>query len=306
MGGNALALKDRFRDTPVLGTAIAVQDRYNDDAAGQFAAAIAYFGFLSLFPLLLLALSAAGFVLANRPEVHEQLVQLLTRTIPGLREQLQKTLTVLQEGRAATGVVGLALLLFSGFRVIEAAAVATSRVFRVAVEENVVRKKAGALGILLVLGVLAVAGAGASSLVGIETTGPMQALFSIGGTALSIATDFALFLVAYRLLTARRGPPWEELWPGALMGSVGWTGLKVFGSTYVASQIQGSSAVYGSFAAVVGILLLLYLAARLYLYGAELNAVRWERRASAQNPTGAVNRIPPVSERGGSVDRPQA
>ncbi len=283
-----------------------MQDRYNDDAAGQFAAAIAYFGFLSLFPLLLLALSAAGFVLAKQPGTQEQLLELLARTFPGLAAELEDTLRALQAGRAATGVVGLALLLFSGLRVIDATTVATSRIFRVAVEGNLVVKKVRDLLIMLVLGPLALAGAGASSLVGVDTTGPVQALFSIGGTAVSVLTDLVLFLAAYRLLTAQRGPPWGQLWPGALLAGVGWTALKVFGSTYVASQIEGSSAVYGSFAAVVGTLLLLYLAARLYLYGAVVNAVRLERRPATPHTDEAVGSAPALPERGQAVNQPQA
>lgn len=259
-----------------------MQDRYDADAAGQFAAAIAYYGFLSLFPLVLLVLSLAGFVLAGDPAAQADVFELLTSALPGLEAQLDDTLAAVVEARATTGVVGVLLLLFSGLRVVDSATVATSRIFRVDVTAmGGLKRRLRELGALALLGTLALAGAAAGSLVGVRTGGVTQVVVSVGATVLSLGIDFVLFLVAYRLLTAAAGPGWRDLWPGALLGAVGWTALKVAGSTLVASQVAGARQVYGGLASAIGILFLLFLAARLYLYGAEWNAVRHDAAADA-------------------------
>jgi hypothetical protein len=53
----------------------------------------------------------------------------------------------------------------------------------------------------------------------------------------------------------------------------GWWVLKLAGTWYATATVERSETVYGPFAATVGVLVLLYLAARVFLYGAELNAV---------------------------------
>ncbi len=58
---------ERARETSFIGTAMIIQKRHGEHAAGQFAAANAYFGFLSLFPLLLIGLALAGFLLDTIP-----------------------------------------------------------------------------------------------------------------------------------------------------------------------------------------------------------------------------------------------
>src|SRR5690554_4516544 len=85
-----MAIKDRLLTVPVLGTALRMQERYRLDAADQFAAAIALFGFLSLVPLLVLAVAVAGFVFAD-PADQAEIVRSLTAAIPGLRAAFDAT-----------------------------------------------------------------------------------------------------------------------------------------------------------------------------------------------------------------------
>lgn len=296
--------KARLRDVPVVGTALAVQERYDQDAAGQFAAAMAYFGFLALFPALLLVLAIVGFLLANDPSVHDDVIAAVSRAIPGVGQEVTSVLEVVRDSRAAAGLIGLLGLLFSAFRIVDSATVATSRVFRVEDDANFLLRKGRDLATAVVLGLLLLAGAGAATLAGVDVSGPWRALLSIGGTLVSVLVDTVLFVVAYRLLTASRGPAWRDLVPGAVLAGAVWTALKVVGSTYVASQIEYASAVYGPFATVVGVFVLLYLAARAYLYGAELNAVRCERRDGAATAAEGGAAEPPGEDRSGVTALP--
>lgn len=267
-----MALKDQLRNLPLVGTALAVQERYKADAGNQLAAGIAFFGFLSLFPLLLVALSLAGFVLAGDAAAQRQVVDAITSAIPGFRgalgeSQVGDAVDSLIANRGGVGLIGLVSLLFSGLRVVDAASVATGRVYRVEVAENAVRTRVRELGVLFLLGVLVVAGAALASL-----TGAAGALAPVLGLVAALAVDTGLFLTAYRYVNA--GPPRiTRLWPGAFLGATGWVLLKTFGATFVSDKVAEANALYGTLGGVFALLFLLFLGARLYLYGAELNAV---------------------------------
>ncbi len=257
------------------------------------AAAIAYFGFLSLFPILLLALSVVGFLLAGEPDMQAQATEALTNAVPGLGPAIGENIASLVNSRAATGIVGLLGLLFAGLRVVDSATVATSRIFRVKDDANFLKQKLRSFAALVGLGLLSLLGAAAGAIVGVNLSGLVAFLVGLAGTALSLLLDTVLFLVAYRVLTAKLGPPWRELWPGALLAGAGWTALKIFGSTYVASQVANARGVYGSLASVIAVMIYFYLAGRLYVYGAELNAVRYEIEGSH-----AGEPLPPAPRRG--------
>jgi hypothetical protein len=127
------------------------------------------------------------------------------------------------------------------------------------------------------LGTLALAATALSAATaGLRAGGPAGVALVIVVALLGFGLDFALFLISYRTLMRGR-PPWGRIWPGALFAAIGWSLLKLLGTWYVTRVVGNASAVYGTFATTVGVLVLLYLAARLFLYGAELNAVLREQ-----------------------------
>lgn len=277
-----MAVKDRLYDVPVVGTVLRMQDRAKRDAADQLAAAIGFFGFLSLFPLIILALAVTGYVLRSNPAAQGEVVTAITEAIPGFSATLEgasgegtsiaTALETISENAGAIGLVGLATLLFSGLRVINAAMVSTTRIFRVPMPEGV-KGRLRQLGSLALLGLLALAGAAAGTSVGIATGGIGAFVVSVLATAASLVLDLVLFLTAYHLLAARQGPGIRQLLPGAILAAVGWTVLKVAGAAWVSSQASDASALYGALGGVIGLLALFYLAGRLYIYGAELSAL---------------------------------
>lgn len=280
-----MGIKDKLRDKPVLGFALAVQDRYGSDRAGYLAATITYYAFLSVFPLLLLGFSVIGFVLAGDPQAQEDLVETLSESVPGLQSVLGENIQAIVDARAATGIIGLLGLLWSGLGATEAAGFAVSRVFRVQPYGSFLKKKAWSLSTTVGLGLLALVALGVVAVVGNFSPGGILGAALLGlGPVVGAALDFGLFLIAYRILTQRQGPPFPKLWKGALFAAIGWTVLKIVGTWYVARTVSNSSAVYGTFAGAVGILLLLYLASRLLLYGAEINAVAMEREGHDFEP----------------------
>jgi membrane protein len=279
-----VAVKDRLAGVPVLGTALQVQERYKQDAADQLAAAIGFFGFLSLFPLMILAVAVAGFVLTD-PAEQARVATLITESIPGFEATLGDDDTAVSQlvanvvaNRGAIGIVGLVTLLLTGLRVVNSAMTASTVVFRAQVPTGI-KAKLWQVLVMVVLGVLALAAVVASTLAGAPADLLPRWAALLLALGVSFGLDTLLFLAAYRLLRGDARVGARDLLPGALLAAVGWTALKVAGATYVGNQVEGANALYGALGGVIALLLLFYLAGRLYLYGAQLSAVLLERRA---------------------------
>lgn len=280
-----------IKDHPVVRTALAVQKRYKADAADQLAAAIGFFGFLSLVPLLLLAVAAAGFIYAD-PADQARIALTLTEALPGFDATLGDSgadtgvaslVDTVVNNRGTFGLVGGVTLLLTGLRVVAAAMAATRVVFR----GDVVSGWRGwlkKLGSMVVLGVTALLAVAGSSLAGITPDAVPRPVTIAIALLVTFIFDLLLFLTAYRILSTTTSMRVRQLVPGAVLAAIGWAALKTVGATYVGAQVDSANALYGALGGVIALLLLLYLAGRLYLYGAELSAVLVEHREGPLQP----------------------
>jgi membrane protein len=257
--------------------ALATHRRFGADSAGFMAAALTYRAFLSLFPLLLLGASVLGFVLAGNPDLYARAVQSVSDSLPGVGTLVAENLDSVTANRSIAGIIGLAGLLWTGIGVTEATSFALSKVWRVEPQKSTVRVKLRAIATVLTLGLMALTGVAVTIAVSaVEASGFGAAALRIAGVLIALGLDFALFVATYRLL----GPAHRSIlapWRGAALAAVGWTALKLVGGWYAARTVANSSAVYGTFASTVGVLVILSLAARIFMYGAELNAMWVER-----------------------------
>lgn len=273
-------MKDRLLRVPVLGTALRMQERYTDDAADALAASIGMFGFLSLFPLLAVVLAIVGATVGDNFFEQRRLVELIASSVPALSSivggdgQVATAISNIAENSGTIGVVGGATFLFAGLRIANGAQQALAVVFRREVPSGLAARGEQLLA-LGTTGTVAIAGAAVTSTVGANLGGDGFAglAATVAGIALGFALDVGLFLLAYRLFTAGDGPGWAVLWPGALLAGAAWTILKLVGSSYVASQATSATSTYGTIGSIIALLLLFYLAGRVFLYGAELAAL---------------------------------
>lgn len=263
---------------PLVRRAIRLNERYGEDAGGYLAASITYYGFLSFFPLLLLALSVIGFALAARPELQAEVRSAVTDSFPGLQAIVGKNLDAIESSRAGAGVIGLIGLLWTGSGVVGAGRNAIREVNREGAPKGGLAARAWLVGVTIGLGAIALTAAGLAGLaVGLDAEGPLGVAVRIGGAVVAFALDLGLFLLTYRVLARAKGS-WRRLVPGAVFAAVGWTVLKLLGAWYATATVERSGSIYGPFAATIGVLVILYLAARAFVYGAELNAVLKEEK----------------------------
>lgn len=263
----------------------AVGRRAGEDAGGELADALTYHAFLALFPLLLLAVSVIGFLLSRNPSAEGDWVGRLSGSIPGLGPLIDRNLRAVADGRAGAGTVGLVWLLWAGLGLVESGRNTLSRILRRARASNVVSKKLRSVAALGGLGMMALASMTATGLLaGLGGGSGLGIAVRAFGILAAAGVDAGFFLVLYRVLAPGRGPAFREMLPGAIVMTVGWTGLKLAGTWYGIRVVAKATAVYGTFGAVIGVLALLGIASRLFVYGAELDMVLAEERLTRGVP----------------------
>lgn len=255
--------------------------KFLDDQATSMAAMITYYGFASLFPLLLLLVTCLGFALNGNPELQQAVLSSAVRDFPVIGEQLTQNVHSLH-GSTAGLVVGIGGSLYGGLGIALAMQNAMNKIWAVprAERPSLLGAYGRALALLglLVLGVLATTAMSAMATLRLPDGGVIGSLaWRVAGVLLSVAVTSALLALAYRLLTSVRIPTWDELWPGALTATVLWQLLQGVGVFLVGHRLRGASATYGLFGIVLGLLGWIYLGALILLIGAEINTVRARR-----------------------------
>jgi YihY family inner membrane protein len=255
-----------------LAVPMAVVKKFADDGAGGLGALIAYYGFFSLFPLLLVFVTILGFVFHGDQSVQNSIRTSVLGHFPVIGNDLQ---TSALRGRVAGLVIGLLASVWAGLGVTGAAQNAFDRVWAVPLKEraNFLNKRLRGLLLVLTLGLLFVVSSLASGLVTGGLGGPA---LKVAGIAVSLLINLALYGAAFRLLTAASVPT-RSLWIGVVVGGVLWEILQVVGGLYVGHVVRHASSTYGLFAVVIGLLAWLHLGAQATLYAAEINVVL-ERR----------------------------
>jgi YihY family inner membrane protein len=250
----------------------AVVKKFIDDQAGQLAALIAYYGFVSLFPLLLVLVTILGFVLQGDPSEQHRILNGALGEFPIISDELKlRSLTGSGPG-LAIGVLGS---LLAGMGITGATQNAFNRIWSVPFKHrpNFIHAHLRGLGMLAMLGTLSIISTTAAGFVGTSSHG---AAAVIAGVVVAFAFNLALFMTAFKLLTAV-DVSWRDLLPGVIVASVFWQLLQNLGGFYVGHELKHTGPLYGTFALVLGLLAWLYLGAQLTIFAAEINVVRVHR-----------------------------
>ncbi len=255
-----------------LGFPLAVVKKFGDDQAGQLAALISYYAFVSLFPLLLVFVTILGFVLQGDPDEQRKILDGTLGQVPIIRDQLKlHSLT----GSTAALVIGIVLALLAGMGITNATQNALNRIWSVPFKRrpDFLHARLRSLGMLAILGSLSIVSAVVGGFVGSSSR---PALTVVGGVVVAFVFNLALFMLAFKVLTAAE-LSWRELLPGVVAASVFWQLLQHLGGYYVDHELKHLSPLYGVFGLVLGLLAWLYLGAQMTIFAAEINVVRLRR-----------------------------
>ena len=271
-----IAKLDRLQQNrPWLAFPVAVWKKFGDDQAGNLAALIAYYGFASLFPLLLVFVTVLNIVLAHDPALREQVLNSAFSHFPVIGTQLQANASKhTLHGSAPALIIGL-ILTFLGARGVAAAAQnALNTVWGVPLS-----RRAGfpwsllkQLGLILAVGIGLLATTLLSGLAGASASVLGGVAAQIGTVVVSLLLNVGVFWLGFRLAVEREIKA-RQMLPGAVLSAIVWQILQLLGTYLVSHQVSKSSSVYGVFAVVIGLLAWLFLQAQFTLYAVEANVV---------------------------------
>lgn len=228
------------------------------------AAAIAYYAFISVVPLLIVTLVAttavAGDALAA--ELVDSLDGLLT---PETADLLESTL-VEPSGRGGVTAVGAVVLLWGALRVFRGLDVAFSAVYGVSLDKPLPEQVADALLVLGAVGLAVTATVLGGAFLSLSPVG----VRAVSGP-LTLAVVLPLVFFPFYYVFPARDVTFREAVPGALVAGLGWTGLGAVFGLYASRA--GSFQLYGVLGGVLLLLVWFYFAGLVLLVGAAVNAV---------------------------------
>lgn len=286
-----MARADRWqRRHAVPAVAYAVLKKYGDDRAATSVVVLGWYGFVAVYPLLLVAVTVLGYV--GAPSLGHGLVRTLHR-FPVIGQDFRPAHPAASLHGSALGlVVGLAGLAYGAQGVTQMAQRVMASIWHLpptAVGGLPVRLARSLAGLAVVGTTFVVAGAAS----GYATGSGIPWAARAGVVVALLAADVALYLAGFAVLTPGRRPL-RTLAPGAVLAGAGFTLLVTVGTGVLAHQVRHSSAAYGQFGVVIGLVAVLFLLAQVSLYGAELNPVLagrlWPRSLRPDHPTTADRR----------------
>jgi membrane protein len=117
---------------------------------------------------------------------------------------------------------------------------------------------------------------------GVEFSRPLQILWSLGYSALTIVTAMLILAALYHFLGPERRGRWDDVIPGSALAIVLWYIVtSAFG--YYVRRLAIYNLLYGGFAAAIGLLIWMYLSAVVILIGEQFNAelAAWRTKKNA-------------------------
>jgi len=265
-----------------------------------FAASIAYYALLSLFPFFLLVFSILGSVTSN-PADRAAILEFILRYFPRQFEFVTTQLDSLQQSRIQVGMAGSFLMIWAAMGVFGAITSAVNHAWGVEKQPSYLKHKLisfvmlVAASLLLMVGLLLVSAVNvveARWFAVVATRAPQldvlhHFLVRWGTTAVFIAV---VGLVFYFVPNAK--VRFRDVWVGAVVTGLAWRGALLGFSWYVRDLTRFSN-IHGSIAAVVVFLVWIYISAVLLLYGVEVTAAnaRLRRHRPDEIPAAPTPRV---------------
>ncbi len=247
-----------------------MMDGWRRHLSGRNASVLAFFSFLSIFPLMLAAVTILGFVLQDNVELQQRIIDGAASEIPVIGKELQEDPTAIKGSWWAL-VIGLGGALWSSTKAFVGLQSALDDTWEVDVDDRagmpVQRGKA-----LLGLAIIAASQIGSLVIASIVSAAGLPAVSNVALIAATVAINILVIAAMYRFLTSY-SPTWRDVWLGAVIAGVVFTVLQNFGTTLV-QRFADSSQAYATINTVIGLITWLGLIGITVIMCAELNAAR--------------------------------
>jgi uncharacterized BrkB/YihY/UPF0761 family membrane protein len=263
------------------GVPYAVMKKFGDDNANLVVVALAWYGFTAIFPLLLVVVTLLGFI--GQHSLGTGLINTL-HEFPVVGSSFNPASGHALHGSTIGLVIGLIGLIYGAQGVTQTAQQAMATVWNVPQTQRTgfLPRLGRSLAGLVTIGAAFVINA---FVTGYATGGTHSYAIRVPVLAALLIVNCGLYFATFTLLTAKVIGP-RGLLPGAIGGAIAFTALITVGTGLITHQLKNSSATYGAFGSVIGIVAFLLLLAKLSMYAAELNPVLARRLYPRALPLG--------------------
>jgi YihY family inner membrane protein len=264
------ALQQRHR---AVAFPLAVWKRYGEDHGAWLGALISYYGLFAMIPFLLAFVTLMHILFAKTPTLLQEILDAVWTRLPFVSQDLRGRIEPVH-GDPLVVAIAVVVAFWGAFGVLRVMQDAQNQMWGVPTY-----RRPGfvpALGRAFALIGMATFGLVATTIASAVVVGRGPAVvISIATVALNLLVNLVLVIAAYRLLTARPLGI-RDIAPGGAFASIGVTGLTILGGLYVDRVIARTSALYGSFATIIGLFAWVSLVVQVVVIGNLINVVRVE------------------------------
>ena len=267
---------------------------FYDDQMTQHAAALTYYGLMSLFPAALLGISLLG-LLGQYPATYNAVVDYLEEVVPAATLQaIDSSLrsAIRNQGNAATALlVGVVAAFYGTTGLLEAARRAFNVTYRVESGRTFLHRKARDIASsLILLGVVLIAlimvfvgGRLADHLFGADGAH----IWNLGRWPAALVLATLSFTYIYTVTPDLKERRFRAMLPGAVVAVIAWIAVSWGFSQYLANY-RSLSAIYGTFTGAIVLVVWVWMSNVAMLFGAELNAALSRETRSRANALSAA------------------
>jgi membrane protein len=241
---------------------------------GHMAAGIAYYAFLSIFPLILGIIAVLGYFLPST-NLQNILLDFVASSLPVASNVLQQNMASIIELRGPMGLSSIIILFWSGSAMFSAIDRVINTAWGILSIRPFFIRKARDLGMVIGISLLFLISLGINTaipivrdLLGIATFDSTIASWSARGIAFILL--FVSFLLLYKFNPNIR-IYWIDIWPGALFAAIFFEIARTLFVIYF-DKLANYELVYGSIASIIALLVWIYYSAFILILGAEFTS----------------------------------
>ena len=286
-------LDELQRRQPWLGYPVAVLYKFIDDHGVYLSVLITYYGFLALFPMMLLFTSLLGFVLDGQPELRAQILNTAVSQFPVIGREISRE----GFGGSTTAVViGAVVALWAAIRASQATLHMMNICWAVPRHQrpDPLRSPIHALPLIAIAGLMLLGTTVGTVLATSAYRGELRPLVPTLVLVFSFLVAVLVFALGMWLGTSYP-LNFRDVVPGALVAAVGWLLLQRFGITYSNQIVSRAGDTYGVFAIVLGLVVFIFVAAQLVVLAVEVNVV-WVKKLWPRALLGPFTTSVPLTE----------
>jgi membrane protein len=281
--------KDRLLKIPAVQLIYRTAEGSGNHDVAHMAAGVAYYAFLSIFPLLLGLIALFGFFLPSA-NLQNTLLNYVGDNIPGATNILKQNIASIIELRGAMGVLSIVVFLWGASAMFRAVSRAINHAWDISRYRPFFIRKASELGMVFGIGILFLLSLGASAVISIlrgvlNLPAADLIIVNVGSWLVAFLLILAVFLLLYKLIPNTK-TYWRYIWPGALLAAVLFEIARTLFIFYL-ENFANYQLIYGSIASIIVLLVWIYYSAFIMVLGAEFTFQYGRMRYSVTTGSGA-------------------